>query len=126
MVEDMTAPFNGFDNISTITSNYGINDVPIDKYDSNKSLEDIVNVYKYTIKTYGCQMNASDTSLIRSLLLNPPSNDGEVDYNDNNGYYGYNEDEGRIRFEEIDNEGEADIVLTNTCAIREGAEDKGE
>lgn len=54
------------------------------------------NVY---IETYGCQMNVSDSELVASIL----------------GSEGY----GLAESEE-----EADVVLVNTCAIREKAEDR--
>lgn len=54
---------------------------------------------KYFLKTYGCQMNVHDSELIKNLL------------------------EG-IGFLEIDKLEEADIVVLNTCAIRENAHDK--
>jgi MiaB/RimO family radical SAM methylthiotransferase len=53
----------------------------------------------FHIKTYGCQMNVNDTDIIRSILLSANLN------------------------ESVD-ESSADILLTNTCAIREGAENK--
>ena len=51
------------------------------------------------LETYGCQMNVADTEVIRSLL-------------DTAG------------FERAGTIDEADVVLLNTCAIREGAEHK--
>jgi MiaB/RimO family radical SAM methylthiotransferase len=53
----------------------------------------------FHIKTYGCQMNVNDTDIVRSLLLDAGLN------------------------ETLD-EAQADLLLTNTCAIREGAEAK--
>lgn len=54
---------------------------------------------KYFIKTYGCQMNEHDSENIKAIL----------------------ED---IGFTEIDNMENADLVLLNTCAIRENAHNK--
>lgn len=51
------------------------------------------------VETYGCQMNVADTDLIGSILLND----------------GYRLSPGL---------GEADVVLINTCAVREKAEEK--
>jgi tRNA-2-methylthio-N6-dimethylallyladenosine synthase len=51
------------------------------------------------IKTYGCQMNVSDSELIRSILTES----------------GYTM---------TDDEREAKVVLLNTCAIRDAAEQK--
>eukprot|EP00598_Pedospumella_elongata_P000951 CAMPEP_0184975820 /NCGR_PEP_ID=MMETSP1098-20130426/6929_1 /TAXON_ID=89044 /ORGANISM="Spumella elongata, Strain CCAP 955/1" /LENGTH=610 /DNA_ID=CAMNT_0027498595 /DNA_START=31 /DNA_END=1863 /DNA_ORIENTATION=+ len=54
---------------------------------------------KFYIETYGCQMNLSDSEIVRSVLL----------------------DAGHKTCTELD---EADIVLTNTCAVRDNAEAK--
>lgn len=53
----------------------------------------------FHIKTYGCQMNVNDSDIVRSLLLD-------------------------ASFRECSDEADANILLTNTCAIREGAEEK--
>ncbi|THF78454.1 tRNA (N6-isopentenyl adenosine(37)-C2)-methylthiotransferase MiaB [Cohnella fermenti] len=53
----------------------------------------------YFIMTYGCQMNEHDTEVIRGLL----------------------EEMGYVQAEE---RRDADVILLNTCAIRENAEDK--
>ncbi len=52
---------------------------------------------KFYIETYGCQMNVADSEIVRSVLLS-------------SGYHS------------CENVDEADIILTNTCAIRENAE----
>jgi hypothetical protein len=67
-----------------------------------------VQELKFHLKTYGCQMNVSDSDIIRSILL---------DHKQNAKQYS-------INFVETDNEMDADILLTNTCAIRENAEAK--
>jgi len=54
---------------------------------------------KFHLKTYGCQMNVTDTDIVRSLLL-------------------------QHGMEEVSMEKDADVLLTNTCAIRENAEKK--
>jgi tRNA-2-methylthio-N6-dimethylallyladenosine synthase len=54
---------------------------------------------KYFIETHGCQMNVSDTEIVETIL------------------------EG-AGFEKTENMMGADVVLVNTCAIREGAEKK--
>lgn len=53
----------------------------------------------FHIKTYGCQMNVNDSDIVRSLLLG-------------------------AGLRETLSEESADVLLTNTCAIREGAEAK--
>lgn len=53
----------------------------------------------YFIETYGCQMNVADSEIVHSVLQSK----------------GYVECAGVA---------EADVILTNTCAIRENAESK--
>ena len=53
----------------------------------------------FHLKTYGCQMNVSDSDIVRSLLLD-------------------------AGLHETTDEHAADVLLTNTCAIRENAEQK--
>ena len=57
--------------------------------------------HTFSIKTYGCQMNVNDSDIVRSLLFSANQ-----------------------QFVEVDDENDADVLLTNTCAIREGAEQK--
>lgn len=54
---------------------------------------------KFTLRTYGCQMNEHDSETIAGILM-------------------------QLGYEPTDNEDEADVVLFNTCAVRENAEDK--
>ena len=54
---------------------------------------------KYYIRTYGCQMNVHDSEEIKALLET-------------------------IGFIETDNMEESDLIILNTCAIRENAHDK--
>jgi MiaB/RimO family radical SAM methylthiotransferase len=53
----------------------------------------------FHIKTYGCAMNVNDSDIVRSLLH-------------------------EAGWQEVAGEDEADLLLSNTCAIREGAEQK--
>ncbi|CDW86023.1 rna modification family [Stylonychia lemnae] len=53
----------------------------------------------YFIETHGCQMNVADTEIVQSILES-------------------------AGFEASENINKADVVLVNTCAIREGAEKK--
>lgn len=64
-----------------------------------KELKGIGNGKKYIIYTYGCQMNEHDTETMKGLLEE----------------MGYTPTEERK---------DANIILLNTCAIRENAEDK--
>ena len=54
----------------------------------------------FHIKTYGCQMNVNDSDIVRALLLQHGG------------------------FSEVSREDDADVLLTNTCSIREKAEQK--
>jgi len=54
---------------------------------------------KVLIETYGCQMNFSDTEIVNSVLNS-------------------------AGYENTEDDSEADVVLLNTCAIRENAEGK--
>ncbi|GGM22008.1 tRNA-2-methylthio-N(6)-dimethylallyladenosine synthase [Paraliobacillus quinghaiensis] len=54
---------------------------------------------KFLIRTYGCQMNEHDTEVMAGLLT-------------------------EMGYETTDNTDEADVILLNTCAIRENAENK--
>jgi MiaB/RimO family radical SAM methylthiotransferase len=55
--------------------------------------------FKFHLRTFGCQMNVNDSDIVRALLL-------------------------ERGFTETLDETDADVLLTNTCAIREGAEQK--
>ena len=69
------------------------------KYDIEKS---IINKYSgktYFLKTYGCQMNEHDSENIAALLE-------------------------KIGFTRVDDYNDADLVLLNTCSIRENAHNK--
>lgn len=54
---------------------------------------------KYMIRTYGCQMNEHDTEVMAGIFE-------------------------EMGFESTSNQKEADVILLNTCAIRENAENK--
>ena len=54
---------------------------------------------KFFIRTFGCQMNEHDTEVIAGILMT-------------------------LGYEATDNVKEADVILLNTCAIRENAENK--
>ncbi|MBE6156552.1 MAG: tRNA (N6-isopentenyl adenosine(37)-C2)-methylthiotransferase MiaB [Firmicutes bacterium] len=65
----------------------------------NENYQSIFKGQKYFLRTYGCQMNVHDSEAIRSYL----------------------ETLGYVNTERIE---EANIVVLNTCAIRENARDK--
>ncbi len=65
----------------------------------NENYKQVVKGQKYFLRTYGCQMNVHDSEAIRSYL----------------------ETLGYINTEVIE---EANLVVLNTCAIRENARDK--
>ncbi|MBM7572102.1 tRNA (N6-isopentenyl adenosine(37)-C2)-methylthiotransferase MiaB [Aquibacillus albus] len=62
-------------------------------------LKNIGKGKKFLIRTYGCQMNEHDTEVMAGILTN-------------------------MGYESTDDTNEADIILLNTCAIRENAENK--
>ncbi len=68
-------------------------------YIVKENLKDLGQGKKYYVKTYGCQMNVHDSENIKAIL----------------------ED---MSFEEVDNLEDADLILLNTCAIRENAHNK--
>ena len=71
-------------------------------YDSYHIDEDMINMGKgktYYIETYGCQMNVHDTENIKALLE-------------------------EMNFEETKEMEKADLIILNTCAIRENAHNK--
>src|SRR5690554_2611889 len=55
--------------------------------------------FKYLVETWGCQMNEHDSEIISGIL-------------DNN------------KYEATNSINEADIIILNTCCIRENAEEK--
>lgn len=65
----------------------------------NASLIDFAKGKKYFIRTYGCQANVRDEETMRGML------------------------EG-VGFTQVNKEKDADVIVINTCAVRENAEDK--
>ena len=68
-------------------------------YELDDSLKKIGSGKKYFLKTYGCQMNEHDSENIKAMLE-------------------------ELSFVEVDNYKDADLVLLNTCSIRENAHNK--
>lgn len=73
------------------------NDIKYVKYD--KEFDEFGKDKKFFVRTYGCQMNEHDSEKIKGMLKS-------------------------IGFSESDDINDADIVILNTCAIRENAHDK--
>jgi len=65
----------------------------------NRNIDPIFKHKKFYLRTYGCQMNVHDSEEIRAKLFD-------------------------LGFEEIDKVEGADLIILNTCAIRENAHDK--
>jgi len=74
-------------------------DVNIEDFQTSKSIVGIGNSKFYHIKTYGCQMNEHDSEAIAGILE-------------------------ELGFVVTDDEKNADIIILNTCAIRENAENR--
>ena len=70
-----------------------------DDYKVPENMKTIGKDKKYYLKTYGCQMNVHDSENLKAIL----------------------ED---MSFIESNTMEDADIILLNTCAIRENAHDK--
>ena len=68
-------------------------------FDKKEELEKLIKGEKYYIHTYGCQANVRDEETMRGLL----------------------EDVGYVQTEQPE---EASLIVINTCAVRENAEDK--
>ena len=74
-------------------------DVNIEDFVTSKNMAGIGQGKNYHIKTYGCQMNEHDSEGIAGILE-------------------------QLGYQACDDEKEADIVILNTCAIRENAENR--
>ncbi|HLR89053.1 MAG TPA: tRNA (N6-isopentenyl adenosine(37)-C2)-methylthiotransferase MiaB [Atopostipes sp.] len=68
-------------------------------FDIPEDMKSIGEGKKFLIRTYGCQMNEHDTEVMAGILT-------------------------EMGYESTDDTNKADIILLNTCAIRENAENK--
>ena len=73
--------------------------VLIEEYVLDDELKKIGTGKKYFLKTYGCQMNEHDSENLKAMLE-------------------------ELSFTEVDDYNDADLVLLNTCSIRENAHNK--
>ena len=69
------------------------------EYNIPEDMKDYGKNKKYFVKTYGCQMNEHDSEVISAIL----------------------ED---MKFTKTDDYEDADLIILNTCAIRENAHNK--
>ncbi len=70
-----------------------------DKYQIPESIKNIGNGKKYFLLTYGCQMNVHDSENIAGIM-------------------------NELKYEMTDKMEDADVIILNTCAIRENAHNK--
>lgn len=77
----------------------------------------------FHIKTYGCQMNVSDSDIVRAVLLEHGYREATID---DTSSIDPNMKQNRNKKKKmpLTPESTANIILTNTCAIREKAEEK--
>ena len=75
------------------------NEVKIKKYEISEDLKNLGFGKTYYVQTYGCQMNVHDSENIKAILE-------------------------EMSFKEADSMEKADLILLNTCAIRENAHNK--
>ena len=73
--------------------------IKTEEYILKENLKDLGKGKTYFVKTYGCQMNEHDSENIEALLTG-------------------------LGFKKVDNYEDADLVLLNTCSIRENAHNK--
>lgn len=77
----------------------GKEDVKIIDFEMPLKIENIGKAKKFLIDTFGCQMNVHDSEVISGILS-------------------------RLGYTATDKERDADVIILNTCAIRENAENK--
>ena len=74
-------------------------DIPNIDFENHLNIKHLGKGKHYLIQTYGCQGNEADTETIKGLLH-------------------------QLEFKETEDETKADLILLNTCAIRENAENR--
>ena len=77
----------------------GKEDVKYNDFEIKEEFHGLGQGKKFYIRTYGCQMNEHDTEVMAGIFLN-------------------------LGYEPTDTVQDADVILLNTCAIRENAENK--
>lgn len=129
MVTEAMSPNAALDRLGHQMISSSCGDEITEEDDAEKELHTL----RFHIKTYGCQMNVNDTDIVRSILLNHhtsrnthSSMGSEGNNNENISTTAVTAASETIplKFIEADDEIHADILLTNTCAIRENAEQK--
>jgi len=82
----------------------------------------------FHIKTYGCQMNVSDSDIVRAVLLEHGYVEATEENTAGNRHATNPKSHHKTKRQQSQQvwtpESTADIILTNTCAIREKAEEK--
>ncbi len=77
----------------------GKEDIQVINFEMPEKMENIGSNKKFLIDTFGCQMNVHDSEVLAGILT-------------------------RLGYQATDNDKEADVIILNTCAIRENAENK--
>ena len=75
------------------------NPVEVKNYSFDEKYKNVVKDKKYFVKTYGCQMNERDSEIICALLE-------------------------KMGYEKSEKMRDADVIILNTCSIRENANNK--
>lgn len=96
--------------------------------EDDETQEEELPTLRFHVKTYGCQMNVNDTDIVRSILLNHHNGQSMGGHDGDTTSTTTAADRAAekipFKFIEVNDEIQADVLLTNTCAIRENAEQK--
>jgi hypothetical protein len=116
--------YNALDRLGTRRSSTTTNDRDDDRLPRAAATTTTTTTLKFHLKTYGCQMNVNDTDIVRSILLDhhrPAAGGADPGRRSPSS----SSSSSTLKFVETNDEIDADVLLTNTCAIRENAEQKG-